>query len=64
MGLKIINVKANVTPEQIRDGLLSLPDGDRQIVISRPTSGQKEVIAIQQSSDGKIECECIDTPIP
>lgn len=65
MGLKIINWQyKGMTPEQVRDSLMALPDGDRQIVISRPSSGQKEVVAIQQSNDGKIECECIDTPIP
>lgn len=52
------------TPKEIRDAILSLPDGDRQILISRPSSGQKEVVAIQQASNGKIVCECIDTPEP
>ena len=55
---------ALLSAEAIRDAILAIPDGNRQIVISRPASGQKEIVAIQQDSDGKIECECIDTPMP
>lgn len=62
-GIKV-RALAFVSAIAVRDAILSLPDGDRQIVISRPSSGQKEIVAIQQASDGKIECECIDTPIP
>ena len=61
-----INVRALafVSATAVRDAILSLPDGDRQIVISRPSSGQKEIVAINQHIDGTIECECIDIPIP
>jgi len=61
-----INVRALafVSATAVRDAILSLPDGDRQIVISRPSSGQREIVAVQQDSDGLIECECIGTPIP
>jgi len=60
-----INVRAAAFPsaKAIRDAILSLPDGDRQVVISRPSSGQREIVAIQLCPDGRVENECIDTPV-
>ncbi|MBA7648131.1 hypothetical protein ES703_55913 [subsurface metagenome] len=45
------------TPEEIRDALLGLADDERQIIISRPTTGQRKIYAIQTHSDGKQEIE-------
>lgn len=57
------NIVVNrITATAIRDAILSLPDGDRKIIISRPSSGQREVTAIQRAANGKIINECLDTP--
>jgi Cu/Ag efflux protein CusF len=56
--------QVNPTAAQIRDGIVGLADLDRTIVISRPTSGQKKIVAIQTHSDGKTEIEQNDTAEP
>lgn len=58
------SVVSIMTATAIRDAILSLPDGDRKIIISRPLSGQKEVVAIQRATNGKIINECLDIPEP
>jgi len=45
----------------IRDAVVGLSDDTRGILISRPTSGQKKIYAIQTHSDGKQEIEQSDT---
>jgi len=49
------------TAAELRDAIVGLADDDRQLVISRPTTGQKKIIAIQTHSDGKQEIEQNDT---
>jgi hypothetical protein len=56
--------QVNPTAAQMRDGIVGLADLDRTIVISRPTSGQKKIVAIQTHSDGKTEIEQNDTAEP
>lgn len=34
------------TPEEIRDALLSLPDGERKFVITNPAVEEKKIISI------------------
>jgi len=64
--LSTIEDGAEVNPSatQIRDEIVGIADLDRQIVISRPTSGQKKIIAIQTHTDGKTEIEQNDTVEP
>ncbi len=56
--------QVNPTATDIRDSIVGLPDLDRKIVISRPGSGQKKIVAIQTHSDGKTEIEQNDTAEP
>jgi len=60
-----INTTVNIlTAMAIRDAILSLPDGDRRLIISRPASGEREVVAIHRDVNGMIVNECLDTPEP
>jgi len=52
---------ADQTGAEMRDGIVGLADDDRKIVISRPTTGQKKIYAVQTHSDGKHEIEQSDT---
>ena len=52
---------ADQTGAEVRDAIVGLADDDRKIVISRPTTGQKKVYAVQTHSDGKQEIEQNDT---
>ena len=49
------------TAGEMRDAIVGLSDDTREIVISRPTSGQKKIYAIQTHTDGKQEIEQNDT---
>lgn len=49
------------TGAEIRDLVVALADDDREIVISRPQTGQFKVYAVQRHSDGKSEIERSDT---
>jgi hypothetical protein len=53
--------EVNPTATAIRDSIVGLADDARKIVISRPTSGQKKIYALQTHSDGKQEIEQSDT---
>ena len=52
---------ADQTGAEMRDLIVALPDLERDIIISRPTTGQKKIVAIQTHSDGKQEIEQNDT---
>lgn len=52
---------ADQTGAEVRDAIVGLADDDRQIIISRPTTGQFKVYAQQRHSDGKTEVERSDT---
>lgn len=54
--------KADQTGAEIRDAVVGLADNERQIVVSRPTTGQKKIYAVQTHTDGKQEIEQSDTP--
>ena len=62
---KLTGIEANATADQtgaeVRDSIVGLADNDRQIVISRPITGQKKIYALQTHSDGKQEIEQNDT---
>ena len=50
-----------LTAVQTKDAIVAMADDDREIVISRPTTGQFKVYAIQRHTDGKSEVERSDT---
>lgn len=52
---------ADQTGAEVKDAIVALPDDDREIVISRPTTGQFKVYAVQRHTDGKSEVERSDT---
>ena len=52
---------ADQTGTEVKDLIVALDDDDREIVISRPTTGQFKVYAIQRHTDGKTESERSDT---
>lgn len=58
---KLAGIEAGATADQtgaeVRDLVVALADDDREIVISRPTTGQKKIYAIQTHTDGKQEIE-------
>lgn len=59
------------TGEEVRDALLELSDVDRQIIITRPDSGELPIIAMNGTPKGsgppfakaKLEIEFDDTPV-
>ncbi len=63
---KLTGIEASATIDQtgaeVRDLVVALADDDREIIISRPTSGQKKIYAVQTHTDGKQEIEQSDTP--
>ena len=61
-----IDPDAFVSGEQVRDALVSLPDVDRGVVITRPIVGEFPVVAVNGKVNGnkvKIEVEYDDEPI-
>ncbi len=55
------NATADQTGAEVRDLVVALADDDREIIITRPTTGQFKVYATQRHSDGKTEVERSDT---
>lgn len=51
-----------LTAEETKDAIVAMDDDAREIIISRPTIGQKKIYAVQTHSDGKQEIEQNDTP--
>lgn len=49
------------TATETKDAIVAMADDDREIIISRPTTGQKKIYAIQTHSDAKQEIEQNDT---
>lgn len=58
---KLAGIEEGATTDQtateVRDAIVGLSDNDRQIIITRPTTGQKKIYAIQTHSNGKTELE-------
>lgn len=44
-----------MTPAQIRDSLLSLPDNERKFIISNPGTGEHRVFELRRNADGNPE---------
>lgn len=49
------------TATETKDAIVAMADDDREIIISRPTTGQKKIYAIQTHTDAKQEIEQSDT---
>ncbi len=62
---KLAGIETGATADQtgieMRDLVVALADDTRQILITRPTTGQYRVYAIQKHTDGKTEIERKDT---
>ncbi|MBA7662347.1 hypothetical protein ES703_70375 [subsurface metagenome] len=56
------DAKDDQTGAEVRDAIVGLADDDREIIISRPQTGQKKIYAIQTHTDAKQEFEQNDTP--
>lgn len=56
------SAKDDQTPTELRDSIVGIADTDREIIISRPISGQKKIYAMQTHTDGRQEIEQSDTP--
>jgi len=50
------------TPQEIRDALLSLPDGERKFIITDPGSGEHKIFSIRRNAGGNIEYDHEDEP--
>ncbi|MBA7638108.1 hypothetical protein ES703_45760 [subsurface metagenome] len=51
-----------MTPEQIRDSLLSLPDNDRMFIITDPEPGEHKIIALRRNSGRIVEYDYEGVP--
>ena len=47
----------NLSSTAARDNLKALSDNDREFVITRPTTGERKIIAVQLLESGLIEVE-------
>jgi len=52
------------TDEEIRDLILALPDTERGLVITDPTTGQFKVVSIERDPDGKFNLKYDDVAEP
>lgn len=52
---------ADQTGAEVRDAIVGLADDEREIVVSRPTTGQFKLYAINRHDDGTYEMERSDT---
>lgn len=53
--------QGDLSATEIRDLIVGMADDDREIVISRPTTGQFKIYAQQRHTDGTTEIERSDT---
>lgn len=53
--------EVNPTGTEMKDAIVALSDDEREILISRPTTGQFKAYAIQRHTDGTTEIERSDT---
>jgi len=51
-----------LTPIQVRDALLSLPDNQRKFIITNPNGGQYKVLAIRKNGEGELDYDFEDVP--
>lgn len=55
MAIGKINGVSNLTAEQIKTALLSLPDNERKFIITDPSTNQNKIIAIRRNEVGNME---------
>lgn len=55
-------VLVSLTPEEVRDLLLSLPDNKRIFIISDPKLGQHKVISIRRNVSNNVEYDYEKVP--
>jgi len=48
---------AEITPEVIRDLLLSLPDSERKFVVTDPSTHEHKIYSIRRNANGNLEYE-------
>lgn len=58
----MLNLTRVINASAIRDALLSLPDNERQFIISDPKLGQKKIISIRRNTSNIVEYDYEDTP--
>lgn len=58
-GLKVAGA---MTPEQIRDALLSLADNERKFVITEAEAGERKIVSIRHNAAGHIEYDAETLP--
>jgi len=58
------NAKDDQTGPEVKDLVVALPDDDREILISRPITGEFKVYAEHVDADGKVVVEKSDTAEP
>ena len=51
-----------LTAEQIRDALLSLPEGERKFIITNPNGGEYKVLTIRKNGEGALDYDFEDVP--
>ncbi len=51
------NGNVTISPEVIRDALLSLPEDERMFVVSDPTAGERRIYEFHRSVAGNLEYE-------
>lgn len=55
---------ADQTGPEMRDAVIALADGERQIVITRPVSGEHKIYDVHRVAAGDLEYDYDDTPEP
>lgn len=51
-----------MTPQQIRNALLSLPDNDRKFIITDPKPGEHKIIALRRNGGQVVEYDFEGVP--
>jgi len=57
------NAKDDQRGAEIRDAVVAIPDTERKIVLTDPTTGEFPILAIQRNSTGKLDIDYDDQPI-
>lgn len=51
-----------MTPKEIRDALLSLPDSERKFVVTDPETGEHKILSLRRNADGRVEYDFESVP--
>lgn len=44
-----------MTPQEVRDALLSLPDNERKFIVTDPATGEHKILSLRRNADGWVE---------